>query len=290
MFDIHPYGINSFSQGDINIYLSGGLYNSDPNASLGGSPSSHGLTTFVDNLFAKTSKVDYTEGAQSYRCIYVTNSGQTTYSNLVAWVSQDNNLSSVQIGVHREIEVQGVLLGGYPVGGNFSLRYNATVGGLTVSQDTQPIQFVPDTVTLANNVASALNALTLLEDVTVVANPFPSYWQCLVKFGGSHSYRYHLPLEVANNSLIGTEPTVTIYMQVQGGPVNEMASDIGFENQAPAGVIFYDATDFSHAISTGSLESLDTMAIWLSRMTPANLQPTEQTVDNADLHLEGQIQ
>lgn len=75
--------------GDIQIFLSGGAGNSDPNASLGGIISA---TQLVDNnlhnLFDVVGSAEASAGDTEYRCVYVKNNhGTLTWQNVVAWIS-----------------------------------------------------------------------------------------------------------------------------------------------------------------------------------------------------------
>lgn len=77
--------------GDIDIHLSGGAGNSDPNASLGGIIST---TQVVDatlhNLFDLVSSAETTAGDTEYRCIYVKNNhGSLTLQNATVQILTD---------------------------------------------------------------------------------------------------------------------------------------------------------------------------------------------------------
>lgn len=66
------------SAGDIKFYHSGGVGNSDPNASLGGIKSTTEVTTAtLENLFDNVSSADAAAGETNYRCMYVENTHAT---------------------------------------------------------------------------------------------------------------------------------------------------------------------------------------------------------------------
>lgn len=63
---------------DLKFYLSGGYFNSDPNASLGGEISSFALVSgSLDGLFDRIDTNEAEKGDVEYRCVYLRNTNQT---------------------------------------------------------------------------------------------------------------------------------------------------------------------------------------------------------------------
>ena len=86
---------------DIAFFLSGGTGNSNPNLSLGGSPSNTPVSGVLNSLFSDVTSEQASNGLVDYRCFYVYNESETAYLyNATAYIqSQTNSGSTVQIGV-----------------------------------------------------------------------------------------------------------------------------------------------------------------------------------------------
>ena len=87
--------------GDIDFFLSGGVANSDPNASIGGAISSTQITTSsLHNLFDAVSGSEASSGDVEFRCIYVKNShGSLTLQNTVIWISSNTPSTDTTIDI-----------------------------------------------------------------------------------------------------------------------------------------------------------------------------------------------
>jgi hypothetical protein len=74
--------------GDIQVRLSGGAGNSNPNASLGGAISSTALVdATLHNLFREINEDETAAGITLYRCFYFRNNhGSLTWKNVKQWV------------------------------------------------------------------------------------------------------------------------------------------------------------------------------------------------------------
>jgi hypothetical protein len=272
-----------FQAGDLKYYLSGGIANRKQEKSLGGLPSNHEVLDIVDNLFGKVRKEELGFGSELYRCMYIVNTGESTIQNVKVWISQNEKLSLLSIGVTKAIETQSIIFKGVS-GGTFSLKYTTNINGIPVEQETMPITFVEDETTLSTNIQTALNALTYLGEVSVSTTFLDDQWESVVSFEGVHSYRYHSVLEFGSNSLTGTDLITKITIITQGSPVNTVATNIGFENQSPADVTF-STPDQSSAIEVGTLGPLDGFAVWFKRTTPSNLETSFGLLDSATLKI-----
>ena len=68
-------------------YLSGGAANDDPELAIGGAKSSEEISgTALNNLFDDNSGVEAAAGRTEYRCLYVENTGATTWVDPVMWI------------------------------------------------------------------------------------------------------------------------------------------------------------------------------------------------------------
>jgi hypothetical protein len=80
--------------GDIELRLSGGASNTDPDAALGGAMSTVGGGLITDasdnNLFDDVSGDDADAGDTEYRCFYVKNNhGTLTWQSVVVWIQTE---------------------------------------------------------------------------------------------------------------------------------------------------------------------------------------------------------
>jgi hypothetical protein len=278
-----------FDSNDLKYYLSGGTANRSPDLSLGGSISTEPVNDLTGNLFSQITKTQAESGSTTYRCMYVVNEGDETLYNVEVYVDQEDAISTLYIGLHKQIEVQKIILTGSPIGGTFRLRYLINIDGIQVSQETNDIQFIPDLTQVASNVQTALNDLTYLSDVSVVAQYVDSAWVFMVTFNGTHAYREHKQLQIATNNVLGENIGLVIQTVTEGGPVNTTAVDIGFENQAPTGINFnlHTADD---TLAVGTLFPLDGFAIWLKRVTESDTIGTTEDIDNAVLKIAAQVE
>lgn len=272
--------------------LSGGAANLDPIKSIGGLPSNKEVSSSIDGLFKRISKAEAKTGSILYRCIYVLNSSQEfTLDDLTVWIENDDILpSSIKIGIPVQNEIQKIKITEYPVGGTFALTYTGTVNGTLVSQTTNDIQWTPDLTVASSNIADALNALDLLGGVSVVGSrPKKDRWEYLVTFGGINGNRNHLPLEVANNNLLGDPPQVIISTIQNGMPINAVTPNIGFDNQPPFKINFTEPKTFLEGILVGNLEPLDIFGIWLKRTCPAGTVGEVDLVDKLTINIQTKV-
>jgi hypothetical protein len=86
---------------DIQLRLSGGGGNTDPNASLGGAKSSTQMTAAsLHNMFDVVSGAESTSGDTEYRCVYIHNNhGTLTLQNAVVWIETQTPSASSSIEI-----------------------------------------------------------------------------------------------------------------------------------------------------------------------------------------------
>lgn len=163
---------------DLQLRLSGGAANSDPNASLGGAKSSTQLTDNTkDNLFDDVQSAEHTAGDIEYRCVYCHNNhGSITLTNAVAWIAADTSGADTDLsiavgtaavnGTEQTIanegtaptgvtwsdaavsRATGLALGDIPAGQHKAvwLRRTVTAGSTPQANDTAQVQFGGDTL------------------------------------------------------------------------------------------------------------------------------------------------
>lgn len=88
-------------QADIQIKLSGGSGNADPDASLGGAISTTGITdATLSNLFDQVSGDESSAGDTEYRCFYFKNNhGSLALQNAVVWVDANTPASDTSVEI-----------------------------------------------------------------------------------------------------------------------------------------------------------------------------------------------
>ena len=179
---------------------------------------------------------------------------------------------------------------GEPLGGSFTLTYTCNVDGSPVSQTTDPIVFDVNMSIAAQNMEDRLNELDHLSGVQVTGVRVDDRWNFTITFGGDDDYRDHQLLTLEDDDLIGFDMTIGILTVTDGGPVNAVAADIGFENQPPAGAEFSQPSDEDDAIEVGRLKPRDGFHVWLLRTTPTALVVEAEQVDEVVIHIIAKVE
>lgn len=86
---------------DLQVRLSGGGANSDPNAALGGAISSTAITdATLSNLFDQVSSAEASSGDTEYRCFYFRNNhGSLTLQNAVVWINANTPATDTTVEI-----------------------------------------------------------------------------------------------------------------------------------------------------------------------------------------------
>lgn len=262
-----------FTNSDVKFYLSGGESNNLKSLSFGGVISTTEITDSTNNLFGRVSQVQSEMGYEDYRCFYIVNESDETLTNFQVSLSSD----VYTLGMKFSIEKQKIILGGYPVGGSFTIKYRATINGMTIAQNTNPILFSPNPVTQASLIQAALNELDYLSDVIVSGEIENDFWVYVITFPG---FKRHNLLELVSNDLLGSITSIEITGFVDGSPINAICSSIGVVTQVPFGV------EFTSSFSLEALESLDAIGVWVKRVIEAG---NEVSLDEATLTISASI-
>lgn len=262
------------SANDISVVLSGGSSNIDPNASLGGDPSSAPISSgSLNNLFGDLSSDDTNDGKEDYRCVYIFNDGDTPVYEMQVWLSNEvENGASIELGIEERDEIQRLTIsGGNVTGGSLELSYR------NISFVTE---YNSDLGDWATDLQDALNSLTsgdsaLLEDVSVVAQNNGSTLIFDITFSGIDGNRDHERITVVNNELT---PSGTIQAEVaatqEGAPIDTIAGEINVETTPPGGVNFFSPTSQS-PISIPRLEPNEGFPLWVKRVVESGTEAVE---------------
>lgn len=257
---------------DIKLVLSGGTYNSDPNASLGGDPSLRVVWGTTNNLFDDVTSDEAAEGYVDYRCIYAVNNSEDSafYSTRVYIEDQVADGSTVEVGIAMETDVQQIIISGIAEGGSFTVQYE---------DETAVVAWDLDLAQWAVNLQNALNGLDALTDTVVSVNSYRNDGSSRdltrvfeIQFLGVDNYRYHPILVLAANNISPAPPIIEIYKTKNGCPINSIAADIEVETTAPYGIDFTTPTN-EDPILVGTMQAGDSFPIWIKRTTPAAAEP-----------------
>lgn len=248
---------------DIKLFLSGGAFNTDPNASLGGEISNQEIVGITNNLFDDISDEENDDGRIDFRCFYVSNENVTdTWGGIEAVIlSQVEGGSSVELGISTITDQQNITITGTASGGSFTISYLGD--NVVVSHDA-------NLATWASNLQSGLNGLATLSGVAVSASESGSVITFEVSFEGNDDNRNHSLIVLVINAITGS-PTIDIEKIQAGAPINSTAPDIGaFDTTPPTGVDFS-----SGSLSIGDLQATDNFPLWVRRTTVAGVDPVE---------------
>lgn len=248
-------------QNDILFLMSGGSDNVFPGDSIGGPMSDHHVGDSFNNLFSDVTTRQSFAGHTDYRCFYVLNNHPTEKLKSVGvWAHKKLAGSEVQIGLSLQNEVQALMVKGKPDAGSFQLVYTIKHGSDTLTATTREINWTPDAVTMAQRIRAILNSLSYLGGIEVIGSENNDGFDFLIQFTGPSGGRAQEELGVINELAVD----VSIHRTLKGGPINMIAPNIGFPNNPPSGVTFFD-TDRSTPIPIGTLFPGDYMPVWIKR-------------------------
>lgn len=270
----------AISSNDIAFILSGGSSNVNPDASLGGAPSSTSIAS--GRLFDNVTNNEALEGHTDYRCMYVANNNETDtlYETTIEIISQISNGSTITFGVPTANDVQRLIVAsnnaGNPSGGSLILDHNGS--DATAAWNSNIGQW-------AVNIQNALNSLPHLSDVSVsgshtFSNPYTASF--IITFDGNDGNRNHDLIEVTNNLTGSSSFTASVSKLTEGAPINAEAQTVPFETTPPFGITFA-----STSISIGDLQGGDLFPIWIRRITPSDTPALQN--DGIIFRLNGKI-
>jgi hypothetical protein len=133
--------------------------------------------------------------------------------------------------------------------------------GIVHTNITRQINWSTNAEQVADNIAAALNSSDHFQGVKCIGNESTSGFDFIVTFKPGRQQ------EVIGIVSEGVDMS-TVRVQ-EGGPINTVAPNIGFENNTPNGVKFYK-TSSSDPLIIGNLHPNDTMPIWFRRTISEN--------------------
>jgi hypothetical protein len=257
---------------DLTLVLSGGAANLNPNAALGGDPSSTPITDdVINNLFSDVSKEETVDGIEDYRCIYVFNDGETSVYNVSLWIEDFVNGADMEIGVESRNESQRITISGAIVtGGSFTLSYKA---------NNFVSNYNSDLGVWSAALQTAINALLDDDDnpyfhqVTVIAQSLGTSIIFDIIFNDLDAKRNFDKFLVVSNDLT---PTVSILVTTtqEGAPINTIASEINVSTTPPGGVGFFAATS-DNPIVLPIFNPSEGFPVWIKRTVSSGSIATE---------------
>ncbi len=250
---------------DLIVVLTGGSTNTNPDLSLGGDPSVQPLTGVLNNLFDNISEEEATAGRTDYRCLYVfNNSSADGMFNVKLYItSQTTGGSDITVGIAQTSEIQRITIGGSPSGGSFQVIYG---------DESETVEYDSDPTTWAENLETALNNMSLFDEVTVAPGGTFSTRTFVITFDGDGDFRFHDLLEVDDTNLTGTSVTSSVSRIVAGEPINSIPPQLEVETTLPNNVTFSSPT-VSDPIIVGTLRAEEGFPLWVKRSTVVNSDP-----------------
>ena len=258
---------------DINVVLSGGSSNTDPNLSLGGDPSGTPISSgIVNNLFDDVSVDESEDGHEDYRCMYLFNDSIGNIFNGRIWIiSQVLDGSFVEIGIEERDEIQRITLDGIATSGSFTLSYEG-ISFVSV--------FNSDLGTWAAALQATLRALMdgggdlFFKDIVVSASASGTTTIFDVSFPLQDGSRNHDSFVLESDDLGPASVDIVLSTPQQGSPINTIAPQISVETTPPGGVGFFVPTAAS-PIQIPKLIADDGFPLWVKRITPAEAIPIQ---------------
>jgi hypothetical protein len=267
-------------EGDIIFTHSGGNDNTDPTKDLGGDPSSHGISTGINNLFADVTEEQSVSGYTDYRCFYIfNNSSADNLFNTRIWLEPKtpNGTTQVQLGVNVSNDIQQIAISGNVTSGYLNLNFD----GVSAIWSWQPT-LAAWALGLQNVMMSNFGLAGVIVTVSQVqgASPVTNF---TLNFTGDDAARFQPLLSVTQNNLVGAT-NIAITKVQDGGPINSIAPSIDQPTTTPFGVLFSNP---SHAqpLVLGTMRPTDGIPVWIKRVVPANTKSS--TDDGAVIHFTG---
>ena len=246
---------------EIIFTLSGGNFNSNPDKSLGGDPSNIQISN--GRLFNDISQTDSIKGITDYRCFYLNNISNlhTLYAAKLSVNYNESGETLANLGFIFQNEKQNIEIqqANLVTNGSFTLTYIDVDG----NHDME-ISWNNDINILTNNIATAIQQINNLTDVTISNSISNNNYIFEINFQGSAGNRFHDTIIIKNNNLTPVT-TIVLAKVVSGSPINSIAGLIDVSTTLPANVVFSNSQEV-----IGEIRPLDSIPIWVQRYAPAN--------------------
>ena len=257
---------------DISLNLSGGATNTNPNLSLGGNPSAYEITSVMQNLFNNVTQENAASGYTDYRCFYVFNNNatDTLFSSSVYFDNVLDSAPQLQLGLFLADDVQRMVISQDVISGTLTLRY-----GDSTYYYTSAISWGGSYLQFRTNMETALNALSSLSGVQILASAGGSFFTFEIAFTGDDGNKYQPTLAVSANNLSTGSGTATVAIQkiVDGGPINTIPDTLANATTAPVNTTFYNTSDAERK-AVGTLRPNEGFPVWVKRTVPPDANPS----------------
>jgi hypothetical protein len=250
---------------DLVVTLTGGSSNSNPNLSIGGDPSSYPVTGQLNNLFDNVAREEASVGSTSYRCIYIfnNNSVDTIYNLQLYTLNIANTISTIELGIRSEKEIQDVIITGVISNGYFTISYKP-LGKTEI--EYRNVNFDLNPVIWTENLQTALRSIESLENVTVNFNLGINNIQFKINFDGLDDKRSHDLFNIDKTNLIGAI-TASVTKSSIGSPINSIPTLLDVDTTIPYNVNFFETSNLT-TISIGNLYPEEGFPLWIKRTVP----------------------
>lgn len=263
---------------DISLVLSGGSSNTLASDSLGGDPSFKAISNEMNNLFDDNTSNQIDSGYTDYRCIYIFNDGDSAFYNVYVYISNETtDGADINIGVSTSLTdtqrikiVNGLLV----TSGSINLSY---------SGNSVVIPHNSDLSVWSSNFENQFNSIDPLSGVNCSFNISGNDVFFEISFLDLDDNKYHDTISLVSNSLVGVDPSVVITKLIDGGPINTVATEIGFATNEPASVSF-DSYTISNKLFIGTLYPNEGFPLWFKRTVNSTVSFLE---DSVSIRVEG---
>lgn len=246
---------------DISFILSGGPSNINPNASLGGEPSSQPILSnlLFDDLTDEQTQV----GRTDFRCFYLTNDhpSDSLYNTKIFIAEEVPEGASTEFGILNRNDRQQITIGNYSglTGGSFVLRYENN--DITVPFNSTPSSFASTLEAKIQSIGEITEGAFVSARISGASIIFE------IEFQNASGMRYHPLIQDVSNNLTPSGSSISTSKLVDGSPINSVAGEIDAATTEPAGVVFSYPTE-SSPLDFGAIHGLDVVAIWVKREIP----------------------
>ena len=255
---------------DVQLRYSGGPFNIEPDKSLGGLMSQITIKSgSLENLFDSVVDRDKDVPLVDYRAVYVVNSSVIDSLYHVGTLLEDvttDGTAIMKIGTSLQNEIQTISIPKEDTvtGGSFALKFGA--------ETTETINWSADINTMATDIQLALRGLDSLRDVSITGLSSNNNRIFTASFIGEDGNHLHPILSSFESDIKTTSGLADIIITAtqRGSPINDVATDIAFANNAPVGIVFVDPMSFFAPISIGRLRPSEGFFVWIERTVAVN--------------------
>lgn len=265
---------------NINLYLSGDVYNDSIIKSTGGPPSRTKVSSNdVNNLFADFVPGGYVAGRPEYRAVYVQNDGSNTLKNCKVWLEAKKPNTNIRFGMitgkRSTVTITSTSAISSSPEAYFTIKVNGGVQSFPILwKRTSGVLDSP--VNVAQSLAAAINYCVSNSDLgfNIGFPPFQTFGVELTsRIVDDIGY-----LEVFYTVPYGVECNIEIYSSTFPGTVsiadsqpdfqkNIVLSDTGYPTNPPNAIDFRPIGE-NNSVSVGDLGNIEYVGVWIERKAP----------------------